>query len=81
LSEIDFSKINESRLNDCCLSIDHSYNNLITEKPVNTEDAYTLQDDYPKLEVINTKATEIWRKRTIETYLVNLPGYKIPFFQ
>ena len=81
LSDLDFSKIDETRLNDCCLSFEHSYKNLITEKRVVTDDVDILQDDKPKLEVINTIATEMWRKRTIETYLVNLPGYEIPFFQ
>ena len=81
MSKINFDTIDESRLNDCCKVKDHKYSNLVTDAVIKLDDALVLTDDKPQLELINNFATEIWRKRTIETYLVNLPGYKIPFFQ
>ena len=77
----DYHAIEESRLNDCCKVMPHKEQDLVTAKPIDLFDALVFTDDKPQLELMNAYATEIWRKRTIETYLVNLPGYKIPFFQ
>ena len=81
LSKLDFDSIDDSRLTSCCQIMPHKHADLITDAKIDLKDAIVLTDDKPQLETLNSFWNEEWRKNTIETYLINLRTYKIPYFK
>lgn len=81
LVEQDFRNISHERLNECCQILSYTYDQLITQKPVNTADAFVLTDDVPRLEMYNSHWNEEWRSRAISGILLRESQNKIPFFR
>jgi predicted membrane-bound spermidine synthase len=80
LEKPDFHNINYEKLNACCRQISFAYEDLLTDKKINLDDALVFTDNKPQLEIMNVFWVEQWRKVRINDYANYLARKKIPLF-
>ncbi|MCX6245948.1 MAG: fused MFS/spermidine synthase [Bacteroidetes bacterium] len=77
----DFTRIDSTKLNDCCRQKLRDRWTFVTDVPLDLSDAVILTDDRPMLEALNNYAAEYWRKLQIGGFLANLRHNRIPYFK